>query len=59
MDDELIASQEAAVLAAAMAREGLADAGLIEGAGLTEAEARALWTLEALGCRPQGGREES
>ena len=45
-----IASQQDASLVAAMAREALDDAALIDGAVLTEREARALWTLEALGC---------
>lgn len=50
-----IASQEDAALVAAMARQAQDDASLIDGAVLTEGEARALWTLEALGC----GRVES
>ena len=54
-DDMLIASQQDAQIVAAMAREAEDDRGLIDGAVLTEREARALWTLEALGC----GRADS
>jgi hypothetical protein len=53
--DMEIASQEDAAVVAAMTREAHDDADLVAGAVLTEREARALWTLEALGC----GREES
>jgi len=42
-----IASQEDAAVVAAMARQAQEDAELIDGAGLTEREARALWALEA------------
>lgn len=51
----LIASQEDAALVAAMAREAADDADLIDGAALTEAEVRALWTLQNTGM----GRNES
>ena len=44
-----IATQEDVLLVAAMARQAHDDADLIDGAVLTELEARALWTLEALG----------
>ena len=44
-----IATQEEVLLVAAMARQAHDDADLIDGAVLTECEARALWTLEALG----------
>ena len=44
-----------AALVAAMARLALEDAAEVDGAGLSEREARALWTLEAIGC----GRERS
>lgn len=50
-----LASQQDASLVAAMARQAQEDADLIDGAVLTEREARALWTLEALGI----GRIES
>jgi hypothetical protein len=45
----MIATHEDSALVAAMAREALADASSIEGAELTEREARALWDLEAMG----------
>lgn len=48
--DMEIAGQQDAAMVAAMAREGSDDADLVTGAVLTEREARALWTLEALGC---------
>ena len=54
-EDIILASQEDAAVVAAMARQANDDADLIDGAVLTEREARALWTLQALGC----GREES
>jgi hypothetical protein len=44
-----LATQQDAALVAAMARQAHDDADLIDGAVLTECEARALWTLEALG----------
>ena len=44
-----LASQQDAALVVAMARQAQDDAGLIDGAVLTEREARALWTLEAQG----------
>ena len=44
-----LATQQDAALVAAMARQAHDDADLIDGAVLTEREARALWTLEALG----------
>lgn len=49
------ASELDAALVAAMARQALEDAQVIDGAGLTEREARALWTLEATGM----GKERS
>ncbi len=54
-EDMDIASQEDAALVAAMARQAQEDADLIDGAALTEREARALWTLEASGM----GKERS
>lgn len=50
-----VASQQDAALVAAMARQAIDDAGLIDGAELTEREVRALWTLEISGV----GRVES
>ena len=50
-----LASLSDATIVAAMARQALDDGALIDGAELTEREARALWTLDALGC----GRTES
>jgi hypothetical protein len=44
-----IASQDDAAVVAAMARQAQEDAELINGAELTESEARALWALEAQG----------
>ncbi len=55
MTNNNIADQDDAAVVVAMSEQALEDAGLIEGAGLTEREARALWTLDALGC----GRTES
>jgi hypothetical protein len=50
-----LASQAEAALVRAMAEQARDDAELIDGAVLTEREARALWTLEALGV----GKQES
>ena len=50
-----LADQQDAALVAAMARQALDDAALIDGAVLTEREACALWTLESLGV----GKERS
>ncbi len=50
-----IATQEDAALVVAMARQAAEDAALIDGAALTEREARALWMLAMCGM----GREES
>lgn len=44
----MIATQENAALVVAMARQALNDAALIEGAGLTEAEARAMFEMERM-----------
>jgi hypothetical protein len=44
-----LATQEDVLLVAAMARQAHDDADLIDGAVLSEREARALWTIEALG----------
>ena len=44
-----LATQEDVLLVAAMARQAQDDGDLIDGAVLSEREARALWTLEALG----------
>ena len=50
-----LASQLDAAIVVAMAERAREDADLIDGAVLSEREARALWTLEALGV----GRTES
>jgi hypothetical protein len=52
---QIRASLEDSTLVAAMATQALEDRGLIDGAELTEREARALWTLEMQGA----GKKES
>jgi len=47
----MIATQQDAALVAAMAAQALEDAELIQGAGLSETEARALWDLEVTDVR--------